>query len=676
MLFLLIIFISNIYLPINAAVNDYKYSYTYNGITYYSNESEDDAWYQAMLDNYEKGLIVEEEIQEEYAIFSRKNLNEISQIYDNQEDKTGEPNTYVNGYLTWETSTNYILPLKNVKVELYDKQPFNIKNRLLATTYTNVDGYYNFKFENNENLNELGGYDIFIRIYPSSSTFQIARDWLFASLSEYYLQTNTVSNVKTGTTTDFNVTVKYNENINLNCAFYLSQGFVTAQRFAIEMGMKTDRVLKVIFPFGEEEYGFSYRGYSGIAKEYFNSFDTAMHEYGHFVECIYDNYGSNLFEIILYNPNHYSSTDHFDDKENKNFAMELTWSEAWATAFSQIAQEKYLSEYEGKVIKYGDLKCNDIYVSGSNYEDYKTTSSSCEAQEDAVIASLWDLFDNGSNEYFDNISLSYKEWWDMTTKSKTQTLSNFFEVVNTYYPEYLGQIGEVFGTYQISPANFKITNLESISETVVPKFSWTVNGSKNNPNNSFQLVFYNLYNVKLYETEVFESNLNYNNNYEYNFMPLEEWKKILSYFEDKVDMKIVVRGYNSKKPKSGPYNSNYEYINIEIDHNHKCSYVYNYLPYFKNAGLHMSYCSCGNYILSPHQVSTTAVGRYRPCIFCGALVDTSSFPVIVNPITSNNILTSKNVENLSTNLPTYVEDNEEDYLKEMLKLYYKKEYLY
>lgn len=50
LLFLAMIILFNcyIFLPVSASEEEYAYSYTYNGINYYSNESVDDAWYQAM----------------------------------------------------------------------------------------------------------------------------------------------------------------------------------------------------------------------------------------------------------------------------------------------------------------------------------------------------------------------------------------------------------------------------------------------------------------------------------------------------------------------------------------------------------------------------------------------------------------------------------------------------
>jgi len=608
------------FMPVFASEIEYDYSYIYNEITYYSNESEDDAWYQAMVDNFDKGLITEEQIEEEYIQFSRRNLTSVVDTYDNQSDLTGEPVTYVNGYLSWKTSTNYVLPLKNIRVDLYNKNVIGAE--LLATTYTNLDGYYCFEFINDTSWYENGGYDIFIRCYPDSYTFEIARDWAFSFLTYYYYQSNTIFDVDSGTTTDFNAQLAYCESNMANNAFYLSQGLVTAQRFAMEMGMRTNKFLHVIYPFSDGDVAFCYDEYSGIASHKFANFDTVMHEYGHFVEGVLGNYGSDLMDIILYNPNHELKSDHFYDKSNKLFAMNLTWSEAWATTFAQIAQHKYMDEYYGKILGYGDL-----IISDTNYETYSPTKDSCEAQEIAVIASLWDIFDGGTNENFDSLSLTYSKWWEITTRDNIQTLSDFFNVVNTYYPEYRSKIGEIFSAHQISPSNFTISNLNSISKDTPPIFSWTVNGSLQNPNNQFRLVFYNLSGDFLYQTDLLSSNLSYNQTYTYN-MTQAEWNLIISDFINVVDLNIVVQGFNSFSPLSGPYNSQYFSLTMVLE-NHVCDYYHHFLSY--NRSSHKSFCACGEYVLRPHVVSSTASGRYKPCVDCGYLVDTRGDIVIVEP---------------------------------------------
>ena len=581
--------------------------------------------------------------------------------YDNQSDLTGNPVTYVQGYLTWTTENGDILPLKNMRVDLYNKNV--IGSEYLATVYTNTQGYYIFEFDNDEGFFENGGYDVYIKCYPDSYTFEIARDWVFSFLTYYYFQSDVVENVESGTTTNFSIRVLYDESNMANRAFYLSQGLELAQRFAIEMGMPTNDFLHVIYPFGSDQIAFCYDEYSGIAESYFKDFDTIMHEYGHFVEGVMGTYGSDLIDIVLYDPSHYSHTDHFYDKDDKQFAMDLTWSEAWATTFAQIAQYRYGSEYAGLISGF-----NDVMDGNEDYENYYPTINSCEAQEDAVIASLWDLFDSGSAETHDNMSLTYQQWWTMTTRNNCQTLSDFFSVINTYFPEYRSNVGEIFGYHQISPSDLIVTNSSLVSQTVAPQFSWSVNGSTNNPNDKFDLVFYNSTGSIVYQSSMITSTKSYYQTYTYSISS-SVWESILSNFTNVAELNVVVRGYHSDSPLSGPYNSKYVTLSVEIEEEtHTCSYTHGYLQY--SSTKHKAYCTCGNFVLRHHAVSSSATGRYKPCVDCGYLVDTYSDIVIVGPLGTNDLLMTNNGSYiLSNGIIVLVDEDIDGYLTGSLIFY-------
>lgn len=622
----------NNYFFVKAFENENLYSYTYNGVTYYSEESEDDAWYQAMIDNYQNGILTEEQIENEYALFSTRNIEKNVYIYENYTNENEEKLMYLYGHLTWKTSSGYELPLKNVRVDIYNSNL--IGSSKLGTTYTDLNGNYYFEFINDDSWLENSGYDLFIRCYSESYTYHVARDWVFDFLTGYYFQTKlneNVINVISGTTIELNATIEYDINNMVNCSFYISQALEVAQRFALEMGMETDDTMDVDFPYNDVTEPFCWEGFSGVPKNYFNNFDTLMHEYGHFVEYVMGTYGSTINDIILYDPSHFTDTDHFEDKNDKQFAMHLTWSESWATSFAQIAQDRYLDEYYGKVNGYGDIK--DV----KNYEQYTSTSNSCEAQEDAVIASLWDLYDEGTNESYDNMSLTYQKWWEITTRDNIKTLTDLFEVVNLNYPEYRSIIGEIFGAHQISPSNLLITNLNDISTNISPEFTWKVNGSINNPNNQFKLVFYDMDDTLVYQTEKFNSSLYHLNDFSYT-LDLNEWRIILDNFSNSVELNIVVQGFHSETPISGPYNSKYCTISLNL-YSHQCNYTYSYSSY--NSSKHKAFCSCGEYTLKSHVINSTATGRYKPCIDCGYLTDGFKDVVIVGPnAITDDLLTS------------------------------------
>lgn len=550
------------------------YTYSTENKIFVSSESEDDAWYKGTTYKYDQGLMTDAEVEKAYGEFSRRDVVE-EIITDSTTDQLSENNltqlspqtvtragntTYVKGRLYWTTSTNVVMPLKNTRVDLYDDEP--IGGVYLQQTYTDSNGNYSFSFQNPDGFFDFenGGYDVFIRWYPDSYTFQIARDWLLPNLTYYYCESSVVKNVSSGSTTQFNLKVLYDEDNMNNRAFYVAQGMVVGQQFSRSMGLYTDRFLNVIYPFTNDNNAFCWNQYAGIGKPYFSDFDTIIHEYGHFVEGALGTYGSNLFDIILYNPNHSSHTDHFVDKNSKRFAMDLTWSEAWATAFSQIAQNYYLSVYKNKVSGFGDI------TDGRNYERYTYVSASGEAQEDAVIAFLWDLYDSKTapslTESYDNISLGYSLWWNVTTKNKASTLTEFAKVIESHYPQYRSEIGELLGAHQIAPSDLRIKNSSNVSVSTPPQLSWKVNGSNANPNDRFQIVFYDSLGNQKYVTATINSAKKNNELFEYS-ISTADWSNVISQFSGTATINIAVKGFHARlSPLSGPYVSKYAPITV------------------------------------------------------------------------------------------------------------------
>ena len=252
--------------------------------------------------------------------------------------------TYVEGTLTWTSQFGNNLPLQKTKFTIMFLREGTIFNPHieLATGYTNQNGDFNvsINYDILESVEEENR-KIFIRVYPESYTFKVA-----AVLNDYYIDSPGAI-VEEGSTTTLNLNVDYNSGNDTNKAFYVAQGMVFAQRYAVEVGgMVANRFLSVLYPlpFSVERSAFCWNQYCGISADYFNSFDTVMHEYGHFVQGVMGTYGSSLWDIFLNNPQHSAQTDHLNDKPDKTFALHLTWSESWATTFAMMAQQHFLSE--------------------------------------------------------------------------------------------------------------------------------------------------------------------------------------------------------------------------------------------------------------------------------------------------------------------------------------------
>lgn len=576
------------------------YTYKYGDMVYVSEISKDHAWHKCMNEQLETNLITKEEWEDAYSNFTRtliredkvereESLIEIDTINSGGvSTMTASSATTVTGRLRWEISTTGVrLPMKATRIELRDKQA--VGSRLIAEGFTDVNGYFTFTLDNSEwNSLESDGLDVFIRWHLESETFRITQEWLISSISGilgiedvvgiadltgYYFDGNVVENVVSGTTTEFYKYVPYDESYSINKATYVQQCMVIGQRFAQAMGMSTTNFIHVAYPtIGEvmKDTGFCYgdingQYYSFIGTSNFNRVDTILHEYGHFVEGCKGTYDISLWDFVLWNPQHWFDTDHFEDKDNKSFAMKLTWTESWATAFSLIAQEYYRSEYSS-LAYYGDFKYEGINYS---LETETTDKNSCEAQEKAVTMLLWDLFDNeetvsDSTESFDNIALGYQLWWYVTARSGTYTLTDFVNVVENLYSTYREGVAEIMSNYQISPGYFYVRNSSSVSASTPPKLSWRVNGSINNPNDRFQVVFYNNYGQLIHACSPITVTAAYNTSYTYD-VSASDWNKVLKNYGGEFTIKVAVRGYHTEEPMSGPYTSKFDLITLTVN---------------------------------------------------------------------------------------------------------------
>ena len=203
--------------------------------------------------------------------------------------------------------------------------------------------------------------------------------------------------------------------------------------------------------------------------------------------------------------------------------------------------------------------CDNKYSNwDTNYESSLASSvNSGEAQENAVIFFLWDLYDNSQGETFDNITLGSKSWWTYSTQKGTYTLTDFVKILEAKIPSYRSQIGAILSEYHIAPGNVSVLNSGALSTSVSPIVKWTINGSSYSPNNRFQVVIYDDYGNCLFISP-------YINVYQYT-VPASSWKQVIKNYGGKFKIHMAVRGYNTTNFVSGPYISNYATASITIN---------------------------------------------------------------------------------------------------------------
>lgn len=571
------------------------YTYKYNDVVFVSDLGKDIALQRCMEELYNSGKITKDEWENEYYELCQEFIKEspAQNIKNNIETRSfNEIN--VSGTLSWENADSNLLPLRFTKVEL--RQKLDVSSVGLASGMTDNNGHFSFTVP--DVISEI---DLFVRVYASSTTIKIFKTVNVDEIENidditdifplrYYIDFPIRENISAGTTIGYDYYTEIEKGIVVEEAIYVLQGMITGQEFASEMGMDTEETLFVLYPgifkgvgdhavcygFTVEDAEYYLENYdikmnevliiglkiaellgveptvyiSEIGENRYNKFDTLIHEYGHFVQLIMDIYGSNLEEIMVNDPSHDWYKDNFAEKPTKEYAMKLTWSESWADVFSQLAQEYYIDEYT-EVPDFGDRKHGSLDV-----ETPTINSNSCEAQEWAVVALLWDLFDNsGATESHDNISSTYQQWWNYTTKAGTYTLSTFVDVVYTYYPNIMESVGEIMAAHQISPGDFRVLNSTNVEyNNISPRLIWTINGSQNHPNNMFDIVFYDDYGNELLYISQFSVEKAYNDIYDYR-IPNDVWQEFLSTHYGSYNLNVVVRSYHSDTPVSGPYPS-------------------------------------------------------------------------------------------------------------------------
>jgi hypothetical protein len=386
------------------------HTYLDSGMIFCSEDSFGDAWTKALNYKYQNGIITEKERQNEYAVFSRRDVEENITVVeprtvtdDSKADATvqksgsSDKTTYVEGTLFWMTDigNNHSRRLSKMRVELYDYDQLD-SDECLASCTTDYNGHYSFEFQNDESIWELGGCDPYIRVYASDTTFVVGANLLDLILYEFYYCDSTITyDVSTGSTVYINMVFYYTPDNNINNAFYIAQGLVAARTFFWDMTHSfSGDILQVQYPF-HLGISFCYGVIMCLNSEDFDDWDTVMHEYGHYVEHQMGTYGIDLIDFIYGAEHDFNEDDVVAHSNIKNYGLQLAWSEAWAYAFAFIAQEYYNENYmdiDGAVPDVcdveleGDFDCESPRMLGEN------PLLGGEANEWAITCFLWDLF--------------------------------------------------------------------------------------------------------------------------------------------------------------------------------------------------------------------------------------------------------------------------------------------
>lgn len=529
--------------------------------------------------------------------------------------------TMVSGHITIEKNeSEAIMPLKHVKVSLWDKDP--LINDFIDTTYTDENGFYQFFFQDGHGLFENKD-DLQVRVFAAGETFTIFNftnyslynaiesfDFAFS----YYAEKDIVDNIVPGTSTSgLDVNIEYADN-DTHKAFIVSQSLVDVQKFVYDfadmtidgrvyvfypfepaeiLGNMADRMdsvlskVKALFPDFEYEDltewlrnlapddagSFCYNYIMGLARKSYHEPLTCMHEYAHFVEWRRGTYGlSTTFRLDLQLRGHTGTEESISKYQDKYFGMELAWSEGWATALAW--QSLLYNNYD-----MGD-DFNQAISPSSNFFENRG-----EAQENNITALLLDLYCPYPDKDTSLLTLGYSEFFRTSAKAGICDAHDFVYNLFREYPHKRDIIGQRLEKYAIAPKNVTITNMPKLHTP--PTITFVGQGSRQFPNNIFTIMVFDDNDTLVWKSnDILAENLVCNNSlnnddketYEFEYtLPLEEWEEILTAFSTQhsamnfaiggyVDTPLAVLGLHYK---TGPYVSGYckleTFAGVQID---------------------------------------------------------------------------------------------------------------
>ena len=464
------------------------------------------------------------------ALYAKEELENISLNYD-----------YINisGTISWKDESSTSHYAQNINVEIYDVD--NNENNYISTVETNEYGYYSIDIENKS-------YNLKIAISISGANVSVIdNDFNVYKIFDNNLYTNCInSNIVVNFEVDIN---NYSLEIDKEKveALYVHQGAIIGSKYVkLKTGTYLDEI-QILYPYLSDTSMYNFLNIC-ITKEDCFSWDTILHEYGHYV---FDYF--NACEFVGYT--HYAG-DCLNSIYGKDDGMKLAWSEGIASYFSISSQIEMntlnlnINDVGNSMLNVSDSLSIDIEFPG-NYASYG------ESNELAICAALFDFADPINEEEDESVCLGFDYIWNVLISSNCVNFSDFMAILqpegnNFNYIEY----GKVLSELEISPTLFTPI-YDKISDWNLPTFGWVRNGGSvvddiSYQNNLFSIVFYKEDGTLILETNQFVTTT---------YVPcIDDWSDICNGNNEYVYW--VIKAYQTTEFTTGYYYSDFRKLKL------------------------------------------------------------------------------------------------------------------
>lgn len=506
------------------------YIYSTEEMDYISTVSMSSAKRLYFADMYDLGLVTE--LDYNAIVFG----NDYQTNIDIDSDYSTSSNLYIRGYIKFRDTNGLEYPANDVTIKIYDDDPI-IGYNLLKTIETSTSGYYTTYIANDDSILENGGLDIVVRVYFGNDDFHVEDFWTI-----YHFDFPKVDNVSNGTLIRQDVT--FNANSERNSAMHIYQAGIVGFKYLRYLDYQSSYpFLRFVFPtFMGSTYYTPIVHNIDIEDTYGQSWDTALHEFGHYV--------ADLYGLTDFWPAVHSFSMNLADEFGKDIGTMLAWSEGFATYYSVVSQLKYAGSYTS-IPQVGDSSYNsyNIETSSSNLKG--------ESNEWVIARLLYDLMDNSTAETRDEISYGERGLFDLIRDAvpvifPLWNLSDF--MITLGINESDDSMGKLLSYYKISAIPLAPYNNDTAT-FYVPTLQWSAGGgSVDYPNNQFTL-----YVKDETDSTIFSVNLGSSTSYTFT---TTQWQDILR--SGATYIKWNIKTEQTSSPNTGPYYSETYILNLPV----------------------------------------------------------------------------------------------------------------
>lgn len=477
-------------------------------------------------------------------------------------------NTF-HGNIYWIDDSDNTHSANYIKVELWDEDTglFN-PDDLLATTYTNSSGFFNFTYNNVDTNGGANGQDIYLKIFTESSNVKVHSS---SSTTSYTHITDTIVDIPNGDNRNLNLS------INMDNTFGQAMQIVQAATYSAQYVEHLERnkynqpnptfvmpLVKVRYPYGDGAY---YEGGTTsritipgpretdqLTLHGYSTWDVIAHEYGHHVQNIFgieDSPGgghyinANMADIYVDGDEvlNISPTQQYDIAKSKG--VRLAWGEGWATYFAVSVTKYFINEQQeiNNIFYAGDTRYQSYNGVNINLDSFTFLGEACEL----TISNF--LYKLTYQSIGDSIVLPELLLWQSIVLVQPITLSELVLELYSYEGFYYSHsdFGLLLEKFDISPSNINVSF--GYNQSSSPTIQWNKGGDMGSEyfsNDTFDLYITSKWADHFLVGKVGLTSSSYT-------LTSEEWNIIKN--QGYGEFNVIVTGYASNFFATGGYHS-------------------------------------------------------------------------------------------------------------------------